>query len=424
MVIANQFLGLTRDENAEKTGLSAGTITNILKEFSGKIGNAEFESLTHYSRTLRENNMNLSDSIDGFHIKNLAQRLGIDHEKLQTFLTEAYIPIKESNLTPSELIQNIKKFVEFLKSIEMTPDNLEQYYSDHLNKKQDLEKQTKLSEEKAISAERETTSALKQNKVTLEKITNFEQIRQELEQNGVSVDDLPKLAKMTKTAQKSNWDNSKIIDYLAESENYERQIIENQIKLDKINKEIDEKENQISLMSKKITSNKQQQKKFESKIKTLKNQEIVIKASISTTTSFSLSQIKTIEKKSIESIANIQSVHLDSLNTLDKYLIEKSAQIIKKQKVELEEITGILDKSVSEMIQLAEKEGSLKALAPLHKILDSKGEAHEIYPSMITILERFNIWYQKQNKKSTRLTLIIEELTSIMKNHLNNNGTI
>ena len=173
------------------------------------------------------------------------------------------------------------------------------------------------------------------------------------------------------------------------------------------------------MLDKKITSNEQHLKKLESKIKTLKNQEIELKASISTTTTFSLNQIKTIKKKAIDYISDVQSVHLDSLNALNNNLIEKSDQVTKKQKNELEEITSNLDKFISEMIKSAENAGNLKALAPFHKILASKGEAHEIYPSMITILERFEFWYQKQDNKSTRLPSIIDELISIIKNHLN-----
>jgi len=222
-VINNHLSGLTRNENADNTGISGGAVSAILSQFSKDIGEANYEALTRYVRSFRENNMDLRDSIEGFHLMSSIKRLGIDLDKLGAFITEVYLPYKDSSLTPSELIQNTKGFVEFLKSTKMTPDELEKYYNDLLNKKQDLEKQTRSLEEEAIKAERETSSTLKQNKVTLEKITDFEQTRQELEKKGVSVDDLPKLAKMLKAAEKNNWNNSKISDYLVASEDYERQ---------------------------------------------------------------------------------------------------------------------------------------------------------------------------------------------------------
>ena len=417
-VINNHLLGLTRDENAQNTGLSGGTVSSRLAQFAKEIGHGNFEALTSYSRMLRENNMNITDSIEGFHDINLMKKIGIHPDELKTFLAEVYLPYKDSNLTPFELIQNTKGSVEFLKSTKMTPNEMEEYCSDLLNKKQDLEKQNRTLEENAINVEMETRSIQKQNKITLEKISDFEQIRHELEKNKVSIDDLPKLAKMLKAAEKSNWNYSKITDCLAASEDYQREIIENRRERNKINKENNEKINQTSLLDKKIISDEQHLKKLESKIKTLKNQEVELKASISTTTAFSLNQIKTIKKKAIDYISEVQSAHLDSLDTLNDNLIEKSDQVTKKQRGELEELTGNLDRFVSEMIKSAENAGNLKALAPFHKILNSKGEPHEIYPSMITILERFEFWYQKQDNKSTNLPSIIDELISIIKNHL------
>ena len=418
-VIDNHLLGTTRDENAEKACISTGAVSAVLAQFSIDIGEANYEALTRYVRSLRENNMDLRESIEGFHIMNSIKRLGVDLDKLRAFITEVYLPYKDSSLTPSELIQNTKGSVEFLKLTKMTPNEMEEHNDDLLNKKQDLEKQNSMLEENAMRVERETESIQKQNKITLEKIANFEQTRKDLEKNGVSVDDLPKLAKMLTAAEKNNWNYSKIYDYLIASEDYERKIIENKRELNKINKESNEKRNQISLLDKKITFNELHLKKLESKIKTLKNQEIELKASISTTTTFSLNQIKTIKKKAIDYISDVQSVHLDSLNALNNNLIEKSDQVTKKQKNELEEITSNLDKFISEMIKSAENAGNLKALAPFHKILASKGETHEIYPSMITILERFEFWYQKQDNKNTSLPSIIDELISIIKNHLN-----
>jgi len=417
-VINNHLSGLTRDENADKTGISAGAVSAILVQFSKNIGGANYEALTRYVRSLRENNMNLRDSIEGFHIINSIKRLEIDSDKLEEFIVEVYLPYKDSDLSPSELVHNTKRFVEFSRSTGTAPDELDRYCSEHLNKVQELKEQTESLKNEKTSLETDIKSLFTQNKITLKQLDEFVQMQEQLKKRGVPVDNVSVLVKMLKAAEKNNWNSSKIHDYLIASDDYERQIIETRRELNKINKEFDDKRSQISLLDKKITANEQHLKKLESKIKTLKNQEGELKASINTTTTISLNQIKTIKKKAIDSIYEVQSAHLDSLNTLNDDLIEKSDQVTKKQKGELEEITGNLDKFISEMIKSAEKAGSLKALAPFHKILDSKGDAHEIYPSMITILERFEFWYQKQDNKSTRLTSIIDELISIIKNHL------
>jgi len=84
----------------------------------------------------------------------------------------------------------------------------------------------------------------------------------------------------------------------------------------------------------------------------------------------------------------------------------------------LEGIANIMDEFISETIKSAENAGNIRALVPFHKILNSKGEDYEIYPAIILILERFEIWYQKQDSKNSKLTSIIDELISIMKDHL------
>jgi len=326
----NHLSGFTRDENASNTGISAGAVTTILSQFSNDIGKVNYESITRYSRTLRENDMSLSDSIKGFHFINLIKRINIESDKLQEFITEVYLPYKDSKLTPSELINNTKRSVEFLKLTKMTPDEMEKYCNDILNKKEDLEKQTRLQEEKKIQSERETKSILKQNKSTLEKISNFEQTRKKLEESNISLDDLPKLAKMLRVAGKNNWSNSKIIDCLESFENYNQQIIAKKKELEKINEDIDEKTTQNILLDKKITSKELHQKKIESTVKTLKDQETELKASVRTMTELSLNQIKTITKNVTESISEVQSKYLDSVNTLNDDLNIKSDKMIKK----------------------------------------------------------------------------------------------
>ena len=418
-VIDNHFLGITRDENADKTGISTGAVSAILSQFSKDIGKINYEALTRYTRTLRENDMNLADSIDGFHIINSIKRLEIDSDKLEEFIVEVYLPYKDSDLSPSELVHNTKRFVEFSRSTGTAPDEIERYHNEHLSKVQELKEQIESLKNDKTSLETDIKSLFTQNKITLKQLDEFVQVQGQLKKRGVSVDNISILAKMLDAAEKNSWDITKIIRHLEEFEDYEKSLSESKLEFENINKENKKNTDEIDLLDKKITSNEQHLKKLESKIKTLKNQEIELKASISTTTTFSLNQIKTIKKKAIDYISDVQSVHLDSLNALNNNLIEKSDQVTKKQKNELEEITSNLDKFISEMIKSAENAGNLKALAPFHKILASKGEAHEIYPSMITILERFEFWYQKQDNKSTRLPSIIDELISIIKNHLN-----
>ena len=177
-VIVNHFLGLTRDENAQKTGLSTGTVTGVLTNFSKEMGEVNFETLTRYVRILRENEMDIKDSIQGFHALGQLKKLGVEQDKMNDFVTEVYLPYQDSNLTPSELIQNVRRLYDIKESTGIQPAELKQYCDELLNKKQVLENKIKSLKEQADQAKKDAESTLKQKKVTEEQLDTFEHVRQ------------------------------------------------------------------------------------------------------------------------------------------------------------------------------------------------------------------------------------------------------
>ena len=120
-VIVNHLQGLTRDENAKKTGISTGAVTGVLTNFSKEIGEGNYEAVTRYARLLRENEMDINDSIEGSHALGQLKKLGVEQDKLNDFVTGVYLPYVDSNLAPSELIQSVKILSDIKESTGIQP---------------------------------------------------------------------------------------------------------------------------------------------------------------------------------------------------------------------------------------------------------------------------------------------------------------
>jgi len=89
--IAILFLqGLVRDAIANTLGIGQGTVSNVLQNLKKIIGEPTFNILKELGKHLQKNHIEFDDAIIGFHVKSLLKKLGVDVEKITSFVEEFY----------------------------------------------------------------------------------------------------------------------------------------------------------------------------------------------------------------------------------------------------------------------------------------------------------------------------------------------
>ena len=100
-IIISFLEGLTRDAIADKLDKSQGSVSNVLQNLKNSIGEHTFNILKEFGKHLQKNNVNFDDAIIGFHIKSLLKKLGVDVEKIKSFVEGFYSACVQNGVEPT-----------------------------------------------------------------------------------------------------------------------------------------------------------------------------------------------------------------------------------------------------------------------------------------------------------------------------------
>jgi len=411
--------GEIRDEISEKTGLSKGTVSNTIQEFSTKLVEGDFEAVTNHARFLRKNDVKWQDSVKGFHIFNLLKRLGVDDDKLLSFLSDVYTPFQESGLEPSDFIKYATILFRLQKKIDVPIEDIKEYNEELLKQKLTLEEGIDHLKKQANNAEQECKHALNKKKVTLEKLDSYNIIKAELAKFNLSINDLTKLSKMLKAAQSTRWNLDKIIEQLEKQDQYKSKIANLQKNEKTITEQLQSKLTKVDYLDQTITSKKNEEAKLESACKTLQRQKQALESSIRMTAEFSQKQLDESLKYAKNSISKSKSEATDAIAELSDVAKTEIGQFVDDGRKKFEQTVYSMDDSLTKFLTHIEKVGELKTIRPILKLMDSKGQPYEIYPIVITLLERLKIIHKTNNKHGYGTIRTIDRLISDLKSELN-----
>jgi hypothetical protein len=174
-VIRNWLAGEPRDKIAIQTGLSAGTISNIIGNWRHELGYPTADSLRQLAVDIKRLGISTTECAVGFRTVNTIKKLGLaaaDEEKcLESFISDIYNKCKYYGLQPDKLVELAIQILDLLKSIPLSqiPNYIEQKSKD----KQRLEEETKRLLERKVSAQLECEEALQKKKVTIDILQKF-----------------------------------------------------------------------------------------------------------------------------------------------------------------------------------------------------------------------------------------------------------
>jgi hypothetical protein len=222
-VIREWLAGEPRDKIASDTGLAAGTITNIVRDWRHELGYPTADALRQLAIDLKRLGVSTTDCAIGFRTANTIKKLGLveaDEEKgLESFVSDIYNKCKYYGLRPDKLVILAMQILDLLESIPLS--QIPNYVEEKSKDKQKLEEEIKNLLERKSSAQLEYEEALQKKKVTIDMLQEFTHMQDTLIDYDLSTEDTANLVNALKNAQQLGYDANAIADKISTIESLE-----------------------------------------------------------------------------------------------------------------------------------------------------------------------------------------------------------
>ncbi|MFZ0326464.1 MAG: helix-turn-helix domain-containing protein, partial [Nitrososphaeraceae archaeon] len=175
--IAKWLSGWPRDKIAGELGIGAGTVTNIIANWTNEVGTPTAASLRELSVEIRRAGMGIRDCARGLRIMRiLSSRMGDDEiSQIELFVNKVYNKCKYLNLSPDHLVEIASEIWELSKI--MPTSHISTYLNEKLKEKESLEAEIrKINKEKDL-AEVNYKKSLYRSNITAQALEEYEMVR-------------------------------------------------------------------------------------------------------------------------------------------------------------------------------------------------------------------------------------------------------
>jgi len=402
-VIQLYLYGTTIQKIAKKCGTSIGYVSGVITRLKEELGQNEVSAIREFTVALRKLGISAPQALVGAKIYSVIAKSELDEDKLGELIVDTIEKSQTQGISLSKLIECSKIVSVLQEKSNVSLEDLPMTCQEMLGDKETLEKDIAILSQQKASAETQTTNALDEKNLTIQKIKEFDCVKTQLEKNHININDLQKLVAILKKASDANYNSDKIINHLQKEESHE------------------------SRMKKLVQEQKHLQSTIDSKTGKLENitKEIEEKVSVATVIR-NLNQIGIKEQDlqslyhvvigisknhDINSKAALQRLHEDLENNYDKKLglkihLEKLENDISVKSKELQSV------QMQEKDFKAKHEDNLNTLQILKK-LKQQGIEHALILEWYKILESSKLDvgdFSKKIKKTGDLAKIITTL--------------
>ena len=268
-VISLWYRGHTRDEISEITGLSTGTISNILKEFKEKMQEGDFEAIQAHARLNRELGLDPTKMLEGHRTNQILEKNGVTQENVTPVIENC---AKVTRSGDTELL--LQAASEILAYKEKTGKSIGETSKSYVNYSQqipELEQNKKSLIEEIADLDEQKLLKLKDAKTTQEILDSVVNANIRLSKHRLSVVDFIQAPDVLEEFARHGYDPKKIFEFFKNANNLSKtvKILKTQT-LDLQNK-ISAKENHLSYTTRELDSLNQKYKKYCKAIKVIEN---------------------------------------------------------------------------------------------------------------------------------------------------------
>ena len=214
-VVQRWLQGDQRDKIASDMQIGTGTVSTIILEWKKNIGIPDADTLRQFATELRRSGIDTSQCASGYRLFNLIAKLGLDDERLESFVNKVYRQCQECNIAPHEIVETSQQILSIRESypISQLPDHIKK----QIVEAERLENELKRLREEKTNAQKERDEALEGSKMTSNAIDDFIRLKRLLDKFGLSFEEskIPRLVKVLHELQHSGYEPIMITEKLS-----------------------------------------------------------------------------------------------------------------------------------------------------------------------------------------------------------------
>jgi hypothetical protein len=216
IVLYDWLEGRSRDEISSGNKISTGAVSNIIEEWRTDLANYDIDALRALSLSLKNFKLTPEKSAAGFRVAMMMLKIGVTEESFHYFIKEIYNRCQLLNISPDEIGIYIQEIV--LLSHLVIPSKIPQFLLSKRKEIEAIEYESIQKRQELVELNKEVTQAqnrldnlLEREKISTKTIEWQDNIKQELEKEGIPVDELHLLVQCVKGIKKKNYDPREVV---------------------------------------------------------------------------------------------------------------------------------------------------------------------------------------------------------------------
>ncbi len=207
-----------RDVIARDNGLGAGTVTNIVSEWRRGLGVPTADDLRELATSFRKFGITPARSALGFRVGMIMVKLGVKGDDFESFILDVYNRCNNLGLSSENVASYIRDLLKFSKSDVIPLSQISDYIEKKGEEKKKLEQEIQtldyqrkaLEKDKSISEDLRN-AALYNEKMTVKDLKWYTDIREELKDYQIPVDDLSLFANIIRNIKRYGYAPQEVI---------------------------------------------------------------------------------------------------------------------------------------------------------------------------------------------------------------------
>ena len=260
-IVLNEWLeGRSREEISSRNRISTGAVSNIIEEWRTDLANYDIDALRALSLSLKNFKLTPEKSAAGFRVAMMMLKIGVTEESFNYFINEIYNRCQLLNISPEQIGIYIQEIV--LLSHLVIPSKIPQYVEDKRMEIEAIKNESIQKRQELIELDKEVTQVqnhldnlLEREKISIETIEWQDNIKQELEKEGIPVDDLQLLVQCVKEIKKKNYDPGQVVLQYSDYNELNKIVEALEISKEKEGIELQDLQSKLSLLKNEINKN-------------------------------------------------------------------------------------------------------------------------------------------------------------------------
>ena len=260
IVLHDWLEGRSREDISSRNKISTGAVSNILEEWRTDLANYDIDALRALSLSLKNFKLTPEKSAAGFRVAMMMLKIGVTEESFNYFIKEIYNRCQLLNISPEQIGIYIQEIV--LLSHLVIPSKIPQYVEDKRMEIEAIENESIQKRQELIELDKEVTQVqnhldnlLEREKISIETIEWQDNIKQELEKEGVPVDELQLFVQCVKGIKKKNYDPREVVLQYSDYNELNKIVEALEISKEKEGIELQELQSKLSLLKNEINKN-------------------------------------------------------------------------------------------------------------------------------------------------------------------------